>query len=123
MNYTKWIFGWIDISKNFKDFVLFCRFENLITNPKDEFKKILDFYEINLNEKLIDKIVQETQGKKDMVKNIEESKILPWALSSNFRSGKIGNWKKEFDNSNIKNFKELVGDALIKLDYERDLNW
>ena len=58
-----------------------------------------------------------------MRKNIEDSKILPWALSSNFRSGKIGNWKYEFDKSNIKRFKELAGESLIKLEYEKDLNW
>ena len=42
-----------------------------------------------------------------MVSNINESEVLPWAISSNFRSGKIGNWKDEFDSENIKKFKEL----------------
>ena len=58
-----------------------------------------------------------------MVSNINESEVLPWAISSNFRSGKIGSWKTEFDSENIKKFKELAGESLIKLKYEKDLNW
>ena len=121
--YTKWIFGWLEISSKEKDFILLSKFEDLVTKPKQEFKRILDFYEINLEDPVIDSIVDETRGKKNMRKNIEDSKILPWALSSNFRSGKIGNWKYEFDKSNIKRFKELAGESLIKLEYEKDLNW
>ena len=50
-------------------------------------------------------------------------RILPWAISSNFRSGKIGNWKSEFNAENISNAKKMLGDSLIKLGYEDNLNW
>ena len=121
--FVKWIFGWLDLSYKEKDFILMCKFEDLISNPKTEFKRILNFYEINLEESKINSIVKATEGKKNMVSNINESEVLPWAISSNFRSGKIGNWKDEFDSENIKKFKELAGDSLIKLKYEKDLNW
>ena len=45
------------------------------------------------------------------------------AIIQTFRSGKIGSWKTEFDSENIKKFKELAGESLIKLKYEKDLNW
>ena len=123
-DFIKWIDGWMEYGKIDKDFVLFCKFEDLVDNPKKEFKKILNFYDISMNENLIDFIVEETKGnKKNMVENIKENKYLPWALATNFRSGKIGGWKEEFDSSNIKKFKELCGEALIKLKYEKNLNW
>ena len=118
-----WIFKWFEISEKEKDLVLFCRFEDLVSQPKKEFKKILDFYEINLNEKKIDEIIDMTKGKKNMVDNINEHKYLPYAYASNFRSGKIGGWKSEFTESNIKKFKNIAGDSLVKLNYEKDNNW
>ena len=51
------------------------------------------------------------------------AKILPWGISSNFRSGKIGNWKNELTETQINRCKTLMGDTLIKLGYEKDLNW
>lgn len=121
--YTEWIFGWFDIASKNKNFVMFCKFENLISEPKKEFKKILDFYEISLDDVNINKIVEDTEGKQNIHINFGEAKILPWALSSNFRSGKIGNWKEEFDSSNIDRFKKLCGKSLIRLGYEKDMNW
>ena len=100
-DYINWINGWFDIANSENNFVLFIKFEDLIINPKNEFKKILNFYEINLNEKFIEQICKNTEGKKDMVTNLNESRILPWALSSNFRSAKIGNWKSEFTEENL----------------------
>ena len=64
-----------------------------------------------------------TEGKKDMITNLNESRVLPWALSSNFRTGKIGNWKNEFTEENIIKAKNYLGKSLIELKYENDLNW
>ena len=122
-DYVNWINGWFEVAKANKDFVLFIKFEELIKNPELEFKKILEFYEIELNEKTIAQICKKTEGKKDMVTNLNESRILPWALSSNFRSGKIGSWKKEFTNDNLINAKKMLGKSLIELKYEKNLQW
>ena len=78
---------------------------------------------INLNEKLLNHICKSTEGKKDMVTNLNDATVLPWALSSNFRSGKIGNWKNEFTKENLINAKKLLGKSLIELKYEKDLDW
>lgn len=122
-DFVGWIKGWKKKANKDKDFVLFVKFENLIKNPKDEFIKILNFYKIKLNEKLILHICRDTEGKKDMVSNMNESGVLPWALSSNFRSGKIGNWRNEFTEENVINAKRLLGKSLIELKYEDSLNW
>ena len=36
---------------------------------------------------------------------------------------KVGGWREEFTEKNIRKFKDLSGDILIKLNYEKDNNW
>lgn len=40
-----------------------------------------------------------------------------------FRSGQIGTWKKYFNASHIEGMKEVFGDEIIFLGYEKDDNW
>lgn len=40
-----------------------------------------------------------------------------------FRSGKIGAWKQHFTHEHIAAFKEVAGQLLINLGYEKDLIW
>lgn len=40
-----------------------------------------------------------------------------------FREGKIGSWKKHFKDKHIKAFKQVAGQLLIDLGYEKDFNW
>lgn len=51
-----------------------------------------------------------------------EASINP-TKSPTFRSGKTGEWKKHFTDEHKKIFKEVAGDLLIKLGYEKDNNW
>jgi hypothetical protein len=51
-----------------------------------------------------------------------ESSINP-SKSPTFRSGKTGEWKKHFTEEHKRIFKEVAGDLLIKLGYEKDGNW
>jgi len=43
--------------------------------------------------------------------------------SPTFRSGKTGEWKKHFTPEHKKLFKDVAGDLLIKLGYEKDKGW
>jgi hypothetical protein len=43
--------------------------------------------------------------------------------SSTFRKGAIGDWENHFSEEHRTAFKEIAGDALIELGYERDRNW
>lgn len=40
-----------------------------------------------------------------------------------FREGKVGSWKKYFKSVHKKAFKQIAGQLLIDLGYERDFNW
>jgi hypothetical protein len=56
-----------------------------------------------------------------ILKSLEES-INP-SRSPTFRSGKTGEWKKYFTEEHKKIFKNVAGDLLVRLRYEKDLNW
>ena len=43
--------------------------------------------------------------------------------SATFRKGAIGDWRNHFSPDHIDAFKEVAGQHLIDLGYERDLNW
>ena len=51
-----------------------------------------------------------------------ENSINP-SKSPTFRSGKTGEWKKHFTGEHKKIFKEVAGDLLIQLGYEKDNDW
>ena len=121
--YTKWIDGWFEIAKNNPEKYHFTKFEDLRKDTKGEFKKVLDFYEIVLDDNKIEKIIELSKGKNNMKKNINAARILPGGFGSNFRSGKIGGWREEMTDIQIEKCKELLGPSLIKLGYEKDLNW
>ena len=43
--------------------------------------------------------------------------------SHTFRSGKTGGWKQHFSNEHKKLFKDVAGDLLVRLGYERTNDW
>jgi hypothetical protein len=43
--------------------------------------------------------------------------------SHTFRSGKTGGWREHFTDEHKKLFKDMTGDLLLKLDYEKDDDW
>lgn len=49
--------------------------------------------------------------------------VLPPQRMHTFRSGKTGEWKKSFGPDHIKTFKNVAGDLLVELGYEKDLDW
>ena len=51
-----------------------------------------------------------------------ESSINP-KKSPTFRSGKTGEWKKHFTDKHKKIFKDVAGDLLVKLGYEKNNDW
>jgi hypothetical protein len=54
--------------------------------------------------------------------NLMDKNINPES-SPTFRKGKIGNWQGAFDKETKHAFKEVAGDLIIELGYERNNNW
>jgi len=59
---------------------------------------------------------------REQVLEAMESSINP-ARSPTFRSGKTGEWKKHFSPEHRRIFKEVAGDLLTTLGYEKDGDW
>jgi hypothetical protein len=57
-----------------------------------------------------------------LILNALEASINP-GRSPTFRSGKTGEWKKLFTSGHKKIFREVAGDLLVKLGYEKDHDW
>lgn len=100
--------GWLDSEGVFN-----TRFETLVTETDITIRKMLEFagergFKFNMTQ---DEAVQSLKDK-----------INP-GKSPTFRSGKIGGWKQAFNDENKSIFKDLAGDLLIQLGYEKDLNW
>ena len=62
------------------------------------------------------------QAPRQLILNSMEASINP-AKSPTFRSGKTGEWKKHFTDEHKKIFKDVAGDLLIKLGYEKNNDW
>jgi hypothetical protein len=102
------VFQWLE-QKN----VMCIRFEDLINNRDATLNAVLDEvektgYKIPTpREKALAVLVEAIQPKK----------------SHTFRSGKTGGWKEYFTNEHKKLFKDVAGDLLIRLGYEKNNDW
>ncbi len=102
------VFQWLE-QKN----VMCLRFEDLINNRDATLTAMLDEVE-----KTGYKIpTPRAQALSVLVDAIQPKK------SHTFRSGKTGGWKQHFTEENKKLFKEISGDLLIRLGYEKNNDW
>ncbi|GJQ35451.1 MAG: hypothetical protein JETCAE01_14610 [Anaerolineaceae bacterium] len=102
------VFQWLE-QKN----VMSLRFEDLINNRDATLLAMLDEVEKTgykiptQREKALQILVDAIQPKK----------------SHTFRSGKTGGWKEHFNKEHKKLFKDVAGDLLVKLRYEKNNDW
>ena len=102
------VFQWLE-QKN----VMCIRFEELINNRDVTLNAMLDEvektgYKIPTpREKALSVLIDAIQPKK----------------SRTFRSGKTGGWREHFTEENKKSFKDVAGDLLVRLGYEKNNDW
>ena len=102
------VFDWLK-QKN----TMCIRFEGLINNRDATLMSMLDEvgstgYKIPTpREKALSILVDAIQPKK----------------SHTFRSGKTGGWREHFSNEHKKLFKDVAGDLLVRLGYEKNNDW
>ena len=110
-----------DISKRFELYagwleqpqVLVLHYEDLIHNRREALGSIVDHFL---------KRVDTLPSSRDQIISELEANINP-GRSPTFRSGKTGEWKKYFKDEHKQLFKDIAGDLLIQLGYEKDKNW
>jgi sulfotransferase 6B1 len=102
------VFQWLE-QKN----VMSIRFEDLINNRETTLNAMLDEVEKTgyriptPREKALSVLVSAIQPKK----------------SHTFRSGKTGGWREHFTEEHKQLFKDMAGDLLIRLGYEKNNDW
>jgi len=99
--------GWLDCPE-----VLIIHFEDLINERAAALSHILDH--------LLARIALPVP--RQAILDALESSINP-KRSPTFRSGKTGEWRKHFSDKHKRIFKDVAGDLLIRLGYEKDTNW
>lgn len=99
--------GWLD-----QPSVLTLHFEDLIHDRSGTLNRILDHFLARVP----------LQTARQRILEALESSINP-QRSPTFRSGKTGEWKKYFTEEHKKIFKEVAGDLLVKLGYEKNNDW
>jgi hypothetical protein len=95
------------------------RYEDLLAEPVGEVMRLLEFLGADSDEEVARGCVEaasfeqlsggRTQGEE--------------ASSSFYRKGIAGDWKNHFTEEDRRVFKEEAGELLIRLGYERDLDW
>jgi hypothetical protein len=99
--------GWLEYSS-----ILPIHFEDLIHDRAATLNRILDHF--------LARVPLSTPRQATLA--ALESSIDP-TRSPTFRSGKTGEWKKYFTDEHKKIFKDVAGDLLVRLEYEKDNDW
>jgi sulfotransferase family protein len=98
--------------------VLTIHFEDLITDRAATLAHILDHFLARVPLQ-----ISSPKGTtRQLILDSLESFINP-SRSPTFRSGKTGEWKKYFRDEHKTIFKEVAGELLVKLGYEKDNGW
>ncbi len=93
--------------------VLCLRFEELIQNREAALQRLLDYM---AEWGFVPKI-----SRFQAVETLKNA-IVPHK-SGTYRRGKPGNWREHFSQANKALFKQVTGDLLVRLGYEKDANW
>ena len=102
------VFQWLE-----QKHVMCLRFEDVVNNRAVTLNAMLDEVE-----KTGYKIpTPRKKALSDLVKAIQPRK------SHTFRSGKTGGWKEHFTDEHRKLFKDVAGDLVVRLGYERGNDW
>ncbi len=99
--------GWLDERS-----VLKIHFEDLIHDRAGTLNRIIDHFLARVP----------LRAPREQILEALESSINP-GRSPTYRSGKTGEWKKHFKEEHKRIFKDVAGDLLVRLGYEKDQDW
>lgn len=115
-------FSWSDMVQNiikYKDKICVLKYEDLLISPVQCLEKALSYYGIEFpGERKLNEIVEKYSFKNVTKRNPGEED-----RKSFVRKGISGDWKNHFTEEACEVFKKYAGEELIKMGYEKDLNW
>jgi hypothetical protein len=94
------------------------RYEDLLEQPMKETGRLLKFLGADDGEETVRRCVEATSFERMARRRRGEEES-----SSFYRKGVAGDWKNVFTAEDKRIFKEVAGDLLIELGYERDNDW
>lgn len=95
------------------------RYEDLLARPDEELGKLLRFLGADASQETVNECIEANRFEKwaeGRKKGQEES-------SAFYRKGVAGDWRNVFTEKDRTVFKEVAGEALIELGYEKDSDW
>lgn len=124
-----WGCGWIkyiDAWRRASVPVIETRYEWLHADPVLELQRLLDRMGLHSTQSLGEVVTrQQIDAKRAAIRGDESENYAhgKGAQLCNLRTGRVGDWKAEFDSENIIAFAERFTDQLIELGYETDRDW
>lgn len=115
--YRDWIEGWLPVFEREPARYKEVRYEWLRAEPARIFDETLGFFDIDLGEGEAERIVETVRA------NTTFDLAASRKRSQTARAGVVGGWRKHFGDEHVARFKERAGDLLVRLGYERDLDW
>lgn len=109
------IMDWDYTNENFFEF----KYETIRENEEETFRQLFRHY--GFNHDAVERSVE--IAKQFSFKNRTGRNTGDVDKKSHLRSGKLQQWRDEFNEDHKAHFKKLHGEDLIKLGYEKDLNW
>ena len=95
-----------------------CSYESLLNDNRELARTILVFLGLNYDDQIINNMIY-----KSSFEFITGRKQGQAHEKSFYRKGIAGDWKNYFSRREKEKFKEIAGELLIKLGYERDYKW
>lgn len=108
------------------DKALCVKYEDMILNTAGQFQHVLQYLGITARPDLIRAAVERNRFERLSVgRKIWKPARKPGQHDqvSHFRKGIVGDWKNYFKAAHNERFKEIAGQTLIELGYEKDLAW
>lgn len=114
--------SWLNLTRIDQQLLL-IKYEDLTTNTISELIKILEFADLNVDSKVAEIAVEMSQFEKLQHYEKKQEQILFKDIADSdlsfkfFRQGKVGDYKKYFDQNLLENFIKHHGSTLKRLDY------
>jgi hypothetical protein len=94
------------------------RYEDLLERPREEIRQLLEFLGAETSEQSVERCVDAASFEK-----LTKGRRRGEEAADFVRKGIAGDWRNVFTEQDKQTFKEVAGDVLIKLGYEKDDNW
>ena len=119
--FVPWVADWVRAARAHPETIYLLRYETLHASPGKVFAELLAFYGIEAPQELVAGMGESRMKEgKDLGEQLQAN---TWLLRSTERKGEIGGWKEVFTPAHKAQFKQVAGQLLVDLGYEKDLDW